>query len=221
MLTKTMGTDQLFLIAEKFSKDFSLLQQTKGITGQVTVGLEGVLSAQQISIEITKLKKLDIDAYIEKTVSPTDDKIYLCNPTDKHLLIERKSLSFKDYVDEEIDGFSIVSSSGKQVTMNTIIGLDLGYLVYSTSSIYSVITAIDALSKTITVKDVRTWPVGAITINKSVAAEIEYTSQHCDNPGVTKLWQEVAMLYRETNFLTGTISFYTDISGDLHVTCDP
>lgn len=69
-----MGTDQLFLIAEKLSKDFSLFPQIGDGTGRASVRLQGVLGKDQIAAEIAKLKKLDIDSYIEKTVSPTDDK---------------------------------------------------------------------------------------------------------------------------------------------------
>ena len=69
-----MGTDQLFLIAEKLSKDFSLFPQIQNGTVHATARLEGVLAQAQISDEISKLKQLDIDSYIEKTVSPTEDK---------------------------------------------------------------------------------------------------------------------------------------------------
>jgi len=74
MVTKTMGTDQLFLIAEKLSKDFSLLNHGKSSKNGLAIGLEGVLTKEQVTLEIAKLKNLSIDDYIEKTVSPTDDK---------------------------------------------------------------------------------------------------------------------------------------------------
>ncbi len=146
-------------------------------------------------------------------VNPTDDRIYLCNPLDKHILQERKSLTFRDYIDEEIDGFSVVSSSGLNIVLNSIIGIDVGYLIYSSSSVYTIVTAVDSITNSVTVNAVRTWPVGAIKIYKRIACEIEYTAQHCENPGVMKHWQEIAMLFRETNFLSGNISFYTDLSG--------
>jgi hypothetical protein len=149
---------------------------------------------------------------VHSIVNSADDKIYICNPTDKHILQERKSLTFRDFIDEEVDGFSVISSSSYSVTLNTIVGLSVGYLLYSSSSVYSVITAISAATNTVTVSDVRTWPAGAITVYKGIVSEIEYTAQHCDNPSVMKHWQEVAMLFRETNFISGIISFYTDLS---------
>lgn len=150
---------------------------------------------------------------IHAFVNPSEDKIYLCNPSDKYILIERKSLTYTDYIDEEIDGYSIVSSSGYNIALNTVSGLDVGYLLYSSSSVFSVITSINAPTNTVTVNDIRSWSPGAITVNKVITCVLEYTSQHFDNPGVMKHFQEVSLLFRESNFINGLLSFFTDISG--------
>lgn len=146
-------------------------------------------------------------------VNVTDDKLYICNPSDKHVLQERKTLTFADYVDEEVDGYSVVSSSSYSVVLNTTAGLETGYLLYSSSTVYSVITAISPSTNTVTVNDVKTWPAGSITVNKVIDCEFEYVAQHFDNPGVMKHFQEAALLFREANFITGLLSFYTDLSG--------
>jgi hypothetical protein len=146
-------------------------------------------------------------------VNRTDDKMYICNPADKHILQERKALTFRDYIDEEVDGFSVVSSSTTSVVLNTTVGLDVGYLLYSSSTVYSMITAVSPSTNTVTVNDVKTWPTGAITVYKGIECEIEYAAQHFENPGVMKHFQEVALLLREASFITGYLSFFTDISG--------
>ena len=146
-------------------------------------------------------------------VNREDDKIYICNPSDKHILQERKSLTFRDYIDEEVDGISVVSSSGLSVVLNTTVGLDVGYLLYSSSSVYSMITAVDSATNTVTVNDIKTWPAGSISVYKVIECEIEYTSQHFQNPGVMKHFEEVALLMRESSFISGDISFFTDLSG--------
>lgn len=151
-------------------------------------------------------------------VNNTDDKMYLCNPSDKYVLEERKSLTFRDFVDEEVDGFSVVSSTGTTVVLNTTVGLDVGYLLYSSASVYSVITSVTAATNTITVNDVKTWPVGSITVLKDIDCQLEYTQQHFGNPGVMKHFQECALLFREASFLTGTLSFFTDLSGGYSAT---
>lgn len=146
-------------------------------------------------------------------VNPADDKIYICNPSDKYILEERKSLNFSDFIDEELDGFSVVSSSGTSVVLNTVAGLTIGDLLYSSSSVYSVITSISAASSTVVVEGTKTWPVGSITVYKGIQCVLEYAAQPDKNPGVEKHFQEVAVLFRKNNFITGTLSFYTDMSG--------
>jgi len=146
-------------------------------------------------------------------VSPSDDRIFLCNPSDKHVLRERKALNFADFIDEEIDGFSVVSSSGYSVVLNTVVGLSVGDLLYESSSVYSVITAISASTNTVTVNDSKTWTVAAVTVYKAIECVLEYTAQPFKNPGVMKHFQETAFLFRKNNFITGTASFYTDLSG--------
>lgn len=151
-------------------------------------------------------------------VNRTDDKIYLCNPSDKYFLQERKSLTLRDYVDEEIDGISVVSSSTTSVVLNTAVGLTVGDLLYSSSTVYSMITAIDVGAATITVRDVLTWPPGAITVLKGIESELEYSVQHFDNPGVMKHFQEAALLFRQAAFVNGDLAFFTDLSGGYSTT---
>lgn len=142
-----------------------------------------------------------------------DDKLYLCNPDDKHILIERKELTYRDYIDEEVDGFTLVSSSGTSVVLNTTVGISVGYLLYESASVYAMITAIDSNTNTITVSSTKSWIPGTVTIYKSIDCFLEYTVQHFENPGVGKHFREVALLFRETAFLTGTLGFFTDLSG--------
>lgn len=146
-------------------------------------------------------------------VNPTDDRIYLCNPTDKHVLQERKSLTFRDFIDEDVDGFTIVSSSGVRVQLNTLVGIDVGYLLYLNANVYAVVVGLDDSANTVIVNSIRPWVNGAVTVYKSIDCGLEYTAQHFKNPGVMKHFQEVALLFRESNFIQGDISFYTDLSG--------
>lgn len=147
------------------------------------------------------------------TVSLGDDRIYLCNPSDKHVLRERKSLTFEDYIDEEIDDIEILGSSENTVVLNTTVGVLPGSLLYASESVYSVIISVNAGTNTVVVNDLKTWPEGPVIVYKVIDCELEYTAQHFKNPGVMKHFQEVALLFRESNFINGTISFFTDLSG--------
>jgi hypothetical protein len=145
--------------------------------------------------------------------NPNDDRLYLCQPSDKYVLQERKALNYTDYADEELDGFSVISHVGTSVVLNTTVGLEEGYLLFKDDSNFAVIMSINSASNTVIVNDDIAWTIGAITVLQHIECELEYVAQHMKNPGVMKHFQEVAMLYRDTNFVEGTISFYTDLSG--------
>lgn len=146
-------------------------------------------------------------------VNPVDDKIYLAQPDEKYILKERKSFTFRDYVDEQIDGFTISSFSGADVTLNMIDGLSVGDLLYQSSILYSPIIAIDATTSTVTVNDSKAWSVGVVSAYKGISCEIEWVNQSCDNPGIDKHFQEVLIMFREQQFNYATVSFYTDLVG--------
>ena len=150
---------------------------------------------------------------VHAVVNAADDRIYIANPEDKYVLTERKALDFSDYADEEIDGFEIVSHSGKELVFNTLAGLDVGFLIKQSDSLYSMITEIEPSTSTVTVNEEKDWADAPVTVLKSIVNEIEYTAQHFDNAGVRKLFQEAAWLFRDSSFISARVSFYTDLSG--------
>ena len=62
------SVDQLYLIAEKLAQDFSLFPQK-----ETAAFIKGLLSEQQIEIEVERLRSMDVDAYIAATVSPCEE----------------------------------------------------------------------------------------------------------------------------------------------------
>lgn len=146
-------------------------------------------------------------------VNPAEDKINLADPSNEFVLIERKSLNFTDFVDEEITGFSVVSSDEKNVVLNSVVGLDVGYLLYESDTVYSMITAIDPATNTVTVYDEKTWTPGSVTALKAITCDLEFTALSDDNAGVMRLFQEVAFLFRSSSFINASVGFYTDLSG--------
>lgn len=145
-------------------------------------------------------------------INKTDDRLYISSPDSKYVLKERKTYSFRDYIDEEIDGITKLSYSGNIIFLNTVVGLTVGDLVYMNSSIFSPIIEIDVVSNSVTVNDAKAWD-SSITIYKGINAQVEWVNQSCGNPGVDKHFQELSLLFREQNFNKATVSFYTDISG--------
>lgn len=145
-------------------------------------------------------------------VNPEDDKIYLAAVDAPTVLKERKSFSFRDYLDEQIIDVNYVSHSGNIILLDTVSGLNVGDLIYISDSEFSVITEINAADNQVTTLHEKGWNASA-QFFKAINCELEYVNQHCGNPGVDKHYQELAVLFREQNFNTASVSFYTDISG--------
>jgi hypothetical protein len=198
---------------KKLSYGFSYETDRKYILNTITLAADDYTTQAFVYNTFTQAWTKWIKPSAHGFNNPTDDKIYLCQPTDKYILQERKALNFTDFADEELDGFNIVSYTGTSVILNTTVGLEVGYLLYKDSSTYAVIRSIESATNKVIVSDVKSWDIGAITVLQHIECEIEYVAQHMKNPGVMKQFQELAMLYRDTNFITGTVSFYTDLSG--------
>lgn len=147
-------------------------------------------------------------------VNSTDDKLYLAKPDSHKLLKERKTFTYRDFIDEEIDNaYSISSFSGTSVVLNSILGLTVGDLLYQSATLYSPIVSINAATNTVVVNDSKTWTIAGVTAYKAIDCQVEWVNQSGDNPGIEKHFQEVQLLFKEQQFNYANISFYTDVSG--------
>jgi hypothetical protein len=144
-------------------------------------------------------------------VAKSVDKLYLANSTS--LLEERKSFSFRDYIDEDFGTFNVVSSTGTSVVLDTVADLSVGDLLYQSSSMYSPITAINAATNTVTVNDTQSWAASAVTVYKALDCSVEWAPAYCDNSGYEKAFHELQMMFKKDQILNGTIGFYTDLNG--------
>ncbi len=68
MAEAPVSVDQLYLNAESLAQDFSLFPRKE--TASV---LHGVLTEQQIEIQVDTLRHMDVDAYIAATIAPCEE----------------------------------------------------------------------------------------------------------------------------------------------------
>jgi len=146
-------------------------------------------------------------------VNVADDKLYLSDSGSENVFQERKDFTFTDYVDQELSGYNIISHTGPMVYLDTIDNVEIGDIIYQTSTIYDVIIDIDVLNKKCQTANKTEFTNTSCTILKAIDCELEFTNQSDDNAGVMKHFQEIAWLFRDKSFNNGTTSFYTDISG--------
>lgn len=139
------------------------------------------------------------------------DRIFLGNGLSPDIKVERKNYSSLDYTDEEITGFNIVSFSTDQIVLNTVTGISEGDLLFQAANVNAVVTNIDATLNTLTVNRIlSTWTVGAASIYKSIPCVVQWVPVTAGNPGITKQFREIALLYKQASFVEAQLVFASD-----------
>jgi hypothetical protein len=143
-------------------------------------------------------------------VNKEDDHLYLSDGLSNYQLKERKTRDFTDFVDEGI-AYTLSSFTGTQMVLTSTNEVQVGDLLWQSSTVYSVITAVDPAF--VTVADtLDTWTAGAVTVFKGINCDIEYAAVTGENPGLMKQFPEIAFLFRTASFRAATASFATDLS---------
>lgn len=147
-------------------------------------------------------------------VHPSIDALYLGDAVSDQFNVERKDRRYTDYVDDSFDDI-IISYSGKDLVLNSISDVEVGDVVWQTAGRFSLITAVDTTTSTVTVKDTLTsWTLGNIAILKGIESIVEYTPQTAKNPGALKQFRETALLFQVPFFNSLELSFNTDLSAN-------
>lgn len=150
-------------------------------------------------------------------VNPVDDKLYFANADSKFIVKERKSYSFRDFIDEG-DTYSLSSYSDTNLVLTSISGIEIGDLIYESSSIYALVESIDVVTNSVIVNSTKAWTLGSVTIYKAIDTAIEWLPITGQNPGVMKHFRDCILFFRNSYFETAQIGFKTDFSGSLNDT---
>lgn len=154
-------------------------------------------------------------------VYPEEDKIYMGRSTDNYMFVERKTYTFRDFVDESYDK-TISAVSGTTLTLNSLANVEVGDLIYVTSSKFSVIASKDNDNFTVTLNDDLSWTTGACELLKAIDCDIEYSPLPCGNPAMLKQTRELHVFFKEKFFYSAQVGLtantrattsYIDVSG--------
>lgn len=144
-------------------------------------------------------------------VNPVDDKLYAADGNSKNILAERKNRNYTDYIDAGV-AYVISSFDGvKNVSLTSTSGINVGDLLYQSSTVHSVITAIGASFVTVNDSSL-SWVNGAVTVYAAIPVTLQYAAVTGDNPGLLKGFPEIVMLFKLASFISATLSFATDSS---------
>jgi hypothetical protein len=138
-----------------------------------------------------------------------DDKLYLA-PTDSHYINqERKTLTFSDYVDY---GFASTISvvSGTTLTMTLSDDIDVGDVIYQSSTVYSIVSAVNSTTGEVTVSFEAAFSAGTASVLKAISSRIAWVPVAAANPGMLKQYREVALLFKRDFVGNGTLVFTSD-----------
>ena len=141
-----------------------------------------------------------------------DNKLYVTDPTTNYINQERKNLNYTDYIDESLP-LTIVSSSGYNITVSDASFAVVGDMLYQSTSVASLITAVNIPTGVITTADNLPWSAGTAYINKAIACLLEWTPNPANGqPGYLKQWSETALQFKTNSFTNAAINFYSEIS---------
>lgn len=133
----------------------------------------------------------------------------------EHVLKERKTYDFTDYADEEMS-VTANSVSGTTIVLASTAGVSVGDLYYESSAKYSKIISVS--SNEIEVIDDRSYSAGAAQVFKRIEAEVEWNPATGENPGISKQWQDVVLMFKDLGFTTAEVGFRSEISAGVTVT---
>jgi hypothetical protein len=144
-------------------------------------------------------------------IKSDEQLLYLGDALSSNVNVERKTYTFRDYIDEGTSN-NILGSSGTVVTLTSVAGVSVGDLLYQSATQNSQIQSINTLANQVTVLLTVPWTVGACTVNKGINAVVEWVPNTASNPGIQKRFSEVAIMFKNNFFPSANLGFYSESS---------
>lgn len=126
---------------------------------------------------------------------------------------ERKTGTYKDFVDEGIDSEIVTVVSENILELVSTDSVEVGDILYQSASTFSPITAVDYNTNQITVVSSLPWAVGIVEIRSAFECSVTWKQVFGDNPSFVRQFSEGLALFKNTRFNTATLNFATDYSG--------
>lgn len=147
-------------------------------------------------------------------VNPVDNKLYLGDATSSKTNIERKTYTYTDFVDESRGAYTVtaVDNELKTLTVTSVSGVEVGDLVFQTSTLFANVVAVDNVTNTITLSSSAPFTVAPVEILKGISCKLEWNPQAADNPGQIRQMQEIVALFRSTRFYSAFFRFRSELS---------
>lgn len=127
---------------------------------------------------------------------------------------ERKSATYRDYVDESFDVSITSVASAPILTLASVTGVEVGDILYQDSSTFSPILEVNLTARTVTVQTAVGWSIGAAEVLSAYECLITWKQVFGDNPAFVRQFSEGLALFKNTRFNLATMRFTTDFSSN-------
>jgi hypothetical protein len=139
------------------------------------------------------------------------DKLVISSPLG--ISEERKTQSFRDYVDEAINVDIIGVQDTYIVELDSVEGVRAGDILFQDSKVLSPITEVSVDgSNTVIVQYPMSWDAGPAEVLRAIDTEVTWIQQFGQNPALTKQFSEGQVLFKKSRFTEGLLNFQTDFS---------
>lgn len=147
-----------------------------------------------------------------------DNKLYLGDATTNYVNQERKSYSYQDYVDYGFQA-TISAVSGTTLTISNSDKINVGDVIYQSSSAYSTVTAVNTVTGTVTTSVIAPFSAGPTDVLKAISTKIQWVPVTqlnqgvpyvVPNPGFLKQFREVSVIFKSDFTGNATLTFTSD-----------
>jgi hypothetical protein len=143
-------------------------------------------------------------------VDPRNDKLYLGDGRSNFVNVERKSLSYLDYVDYA-GTTTITAISGNIVTVASVELIRVGDALSQTNS--GVVTAVDPITREVTLTSASGFTAASVNVLHAIRTRVSWVPFTGGNPGVMKHLREILLMFKKDFSGDASVVFLSDISG--------
>lgn len=140
------------------------------------------------------------------------NRLYLGDADSQYVVRDRKSQTYLDYADffasttiSSINGLVLTLSSGSDA-------LSVGDVIYQSTTVFAPISAINTQTSEVTVLANPGFATSTVDLLKAISTNIKWAPVTTGNPGITKQYHTVALLFKANFNGTGYLTFSSDLS---------
>ncbi len=140
--------------------------------------------------------------------------LYLGHGKSEYIWKDRKNFTYLDYADY---GFSTNITAVNSSTITLSSGTDTitaGDILYQSSSLFAVITAVDTINSTVTIIADPGFSIASCDVLYAINIDIRWIPITTGNPGIQKQYHTVQAILKEDFIGSATLAFSTDLQNN-------